>query len=53
MLWWRVLPNTEELRQALLTFRETDHTNWLIERHGFMMPTACRQKQLQPVDKAP
>jgi putative transposase len=36
----------------MLTFRETYNTNWLIERHGFMTPTAFRQMQLQPVDEA-
>ena len=38
----------EELRQALLAFRQTYNTTWLIERHGFIMPTAFRQSQLQP-----
>jgi putative transposase len=48
----RTFETTEELRQALLTFRETYNTNWPIGRHGFMMPIVFRQKQLQPVDKA-
>ena len=26
----------EELRQALLVFRETYNTTWMIERHGFV-----------------
>jgi hypothetical protein len=52
LLWGQDLRTIEELRQALLTFRETYNTNWLIERHGFMTPTA-RQKQLQPIGKAP
>jgi putative transposase len=52
LLWVRTFETIEELRQALLTFRETYNTNWLIERHGFMTPTAFRQKQLQPADKA-
>jgi putative transposase len=38
----------EELRQALLAFRQTYNTSWLIERHGFITPTAFRQNQLQP-----
>ena len=37
----------EELRQALLEFRQTYNTNWLIERHGFLTPAQFRQKQLQ------
>ena len=37
----------EELRQALLEFRQTYNTTWLIERHGFLTPAQFRQKQLQ------
>ena len=52
LLWVRTFETIEELRHALLRFRETYNTNWLIGRHGFMTPTAFRQKQLQPVDEA-
>ena len=52
LLWVRTFETIEDLRQALLAFRETYNTNWLIERHGFMTPTAFRQRQLQPVAKA-
>lgn len=52
LLWVRVFETIEELRQALLAFRETYNTHWLIERHGFMTPTAFRQRQLQPPAKA-
>jgi hypothetical protein len=38
----------EELRLALLKFRETYKTIWLIKRHGFQPPTAIRNEQLQP-----
>ena len=38
----------EELRQALLGFREIYNTIWLIERHGFQTPAAVRQNQLSP-----
>ena len=38
----------EELRQALLVFREVYNTTWLIERHGFQTPAAVRQNQLSP-----
>jgi putative transposase len=37
----------EELRQALLEFRQTYNAIWLIERHGFLTPAQFRQKQLQ------
>ena len=52
LLWVRTFETIEELRQALLAFRETYNSNWLIERHGFITPTAFRQRQLQPVAKA-
>jgi putative transposase len=52
LLWVRTFETIEELRQALLAFRETYNTDWLIERHNFMTPTAFRQKQLQSVAKA-
>jgi putative transposase len=52
LLWIRTFETIEELRQALLEFRETYNTTWLIERHGFVSPTAFRQSQLQPAAKA-
>ena len=51
LLWVRTFETIEQLRQALLAFRETYNTN-RIEWHGFMAPTAFRQRQLQPVAKA-
>jgi putative transposase len=48
LLWVRTFDTIEELRYALLTFRETYNATWLIERHGFITPQAFRQKQLQP-----
>ena len=52
LLWVRHFQTIEELRQALLAFRETYNATWLIERHGFMSPTDFRQRQLQPVANA-
>ncbi len=46
--WARTFDTVEELRQALLNFRETYNATWLIERHGFITPTAFRHQQLQP-----
>ena len=46
LLWVRTFDTVEELRQALLAFRETYNTTWLIERHGFRTPAAVRQSQL-------
>ena len=46
LLWVRTFDTVEELRQALLDFREIYNTSWLIERHGFQTPAAVRQNQL-------
>src|SRR5918998_1090544 len=48
LLWVRTFETIEELRQALLVFREVYTTTWLIERHGFQTPAAVRQNQLSP-----
>src|SRR3712207_6317113 len=48
LLWVRSFDTVEELRQALLEFRETYDATWLIERHGFRTPDAVRREQLQP-----
>jgi putative transposase len=48
LLWVRTFDTVEELRQALLDFRETYNANWLVERHGFRPPSAIRQDQLSP-----
>jgi putative transposase len=46
LLWVRTFDTVEELRVALLDFRETYNRSWLIERHGFRTPNAVRQDQL-------
>ena len=51
-LWVHTFETIEDLRQALLAFREAYNTTWLIERHGFMTPAAARQKQFQPAAMA-
>ena len=52
LLWFRHFQTIEELRQALLEFRETYNATWLIERHGFMSPSDFRQRQPPPVAEA-
>jgi hypothetical protein len=47
-LWVRTFATVEELRRALLAFREAYNTTWLIERHGFRPPSALREEQLSP-----
>jgi transposase InsO family protein len=46
LLWVRTFDSVEDLRVALLEFREIYNTTWLIERHGFQPPSAVRQQQL-------
>jgi putative transposase len=46
LLWVRTFDTVEELRAALLEFRETYNATWLIERHGFRPPAAVRQDRL-------
>jgi transposase InsO family protein len=46
LLWVRTFATVEELRRALLAFREVYNATWLIERHGFRPPAAIRQGQL-------
>jgi len=48
LLWVRTFDTIEDLRQALLAFRDTYNTTWLIERHRFLTPAVFRQQQLQP-----
>jgi hypothetical protein len=46
LLWVHTFDTVEELRQALLAFRETYNSTWLIQRHGFRPPEAIRANQL-------
>ena len=46
LLWVRSYETVEELRQALLAFRETYNEHWLIERHGHRSPAQFRHDQL-------
>jgi putative transposase len=47
LLWVRTFETIEDLRIALLEFRDTYNTTWLVERHGFLTPELFRQNQLQ------
>jgi putative transposase len=49
LLWVRSFETIEQLRQALLEFRDIYNITWLIERHGFIPPAAFRRQQLEPV----
>ena len=52
LLWLQHFEAIEDLRQALLVFREVYNTTWLIQRHGFLSPAEFRQKQLHTVKQA-
>jgi transposase InsO family protein len=52
LLWVRTFETVEELRQALLAFRESYNNSWLIKRHGFLSPAEYRKWQLQPLAQA-
>ena len=46
LLWVRTFETVEELRQALLAFRQTYNESWLIQRHGHRSPAQFRRDQL-------
>ena len=46
LLWVCTFDTVEELRRALLEFRETYNATWLIERHRFRSPNTIRQEKL-------
>jgi putative transposase len=48
LLWVQTFNTIEDLRRALLNFRETYNATWLIERHGFRPPSDVRAEQLSP-----
>ena len=52
LLWLPTFDTIEELRQALLVFRDAYNTTWLIQRHGIVTPAECRKRQLQPIAQA-
>jgi putative transposase len=46
LLWVRTFDTVEQLRLALLDFREIYNTTWLIQRLGYQTPAQARQDQL-------
>ena len=46
LLWVRIFATVEELRLALLEFRQTYNEHWLIERHGHRSPAQFRRDQI-------
>ena len=46
LLWIRTFDTVEQLRLALLEFRETYNTTWLTQRLAYKTPAQARQDQL-------
>lgn len=44
LLWLRRFNTVEELNRALQEFKDKYNRSWLIERHGWISPAACRAK---------
>jgi len=51
-LWVRRFRTVEELRQALLAFKETYNTRWRVGRHGYKTPAQVRARQRAAMAKA-
>ena len=46
LLWVRRFDTLEELRLALLAFKQTYNQSWIIERHGYKTPAQVRAEQV-------
>ena len=44
----RDFETVEDLRLALLEFRQRYNETWILERHGYRTPAAIRAAQIQP-----
>ena len=47
--WIRTFDTVEDLRHALLAFRDIYNTTWLVQRLGYRSPNQVRQDQLSAV----
>jgi putative transposase len=52
LLWVRTFRTVEELRLALIDFRQTYNECWLIERHGHRSPAQFRRDQMDKIPLA-
>jgi putative transposase len=48
LLWLRRFDTVEELRHALLAFRDRYNQTWIVERHQYRTPAQVRHHQLHP-----
>ena len=51
LLWVQTFDTVEELRQALLKFKERFNKHWLLQRHGYATPAQVREAHM-PVAEA-
>ncbi len=52
LLWLRDFETVEDLRQALLLFKEQYNHNWLVQKHGHLTPHQARLKLTQRAAQA-
>ena len=52
LLWVRRFDTVEELRLALIAFKQTYNQTWIIQRHGYRTPAQVRADQLAPMPMA-
>jgi putative transposase len=52
LLWVRPFDTVEELRLALLAFKQTYNQSWIIERHGYKTPAQVRADQIDQLPMA-
>jgi putative transposase len=52
LLWIRTFRDVEELRLALIAFRQNYNERWLIERHGHRSPAQFRRDQMDTLPLA-
>ena len=52
LLWVRRFDTVEELRLALLAFKQTYNQSWIIERHSYKTPAQVRADQIGQLPRA-
>lgn len=46
LLWVKSFETIEEMRQALLEFKDLYNRSWLLQRHGYLTPAQARERLL-------
>ena len=52
LLWIKTFNDTEELRKALLDFKDQYNKNWILHRHGYKTPAQVREQSLKAMELA-